>query len=381
MASKGLLPKAKDIILPFAKKVLNTNYTLFGRIQVNWRDSIMIVGIVICVGGAVSSFFGGMTFYSLGFVFLGLITLFGANYVRKYQTLLDLKNVVVSLTQTNKELQETVKRFQNIEANLTAENAKLKATSTELSKTNEDLKKVNQSFSTNNESLKKTNEALVLQVTDLQGSAQKIKDELLKFGEEHTQFRNSLGILGTKAQDFKTLYDKYDTSFSSMKEMIDAAQKVSSESLTHLSQQRELLSKEKISLQTQIDQLGERMTKLDEVIKNNTLLTEKLAIVEKYDEKVKQSIKELTELEKQYLQIKTAFESERKLLEQTRLLLKQALEEQIQKFGNENSKLSGIVQKAEELLKKPSTQPIISLPETPFHLKKNQNTSEIDTKV
>lgn len=249
-------------------------YTLCGRVF-NWRDLVMGFGTTLAVAGFAMSYFRNMPVYCLGSFVLGVVTLFGGYYVKKFPTLLAFNQLVPSLQKTNRELKDTSQKLSQETGNLRQENHELRQTREALKKIETNLKVQVQEFS-------QRNNELAAQVALMQAAGKKFEEQLLAFGQENLAFRNSLDGLDKRNETFHARFDK---DFNALEGQISLQKSLNQEIFTHLAAQKDGLS-------TQLRELNQLLADL----KNKEFYSQQMAIIANLKaqmEKLKQQSDEL----------------------------------------------------------------------------------------
>lgn len=263
--------------------VFSKKYSLCGRIDLNWRDMIMVVGVATAVTGVCLAIFYKMALAAWGFAFLSAIQLFAARYVHKYQTLKDLENVVSRLTILNLDLNQAKLKLDGIAQSLQAENQKLINVTKELERTNGSLNNTNSGLTQNNQRLETTLES--------------IRGRLIEFGNQNLAFRDQVSSLGTNANRFQDLYGQFDSSLNSMQELTKRSQELAEENLRRISDEKRTFEDE--------------IKKLKGVVDGNIQLADKLKVLNEYEKHIKDHEQNLNILKLEQTKVSTELQLDR----------------------------------------------------------------------
>jgi len=174
---------------------------LFGRVFGNWRESVMIAGVVFSVIGLAAAFFSGSLFYCICCGAATLVSLYGAYYMRTQAPLHELEDAVESLKQTKE-------KFEHIASDLHRENLVLQITNRELIKTNESLKETNEQLLLTNEKLREQVVELAIISKNLKESAQEIRNEVAGFRTHNVHFDACLKNLEYQLSTSQAFYEE-----------------------------------------------------------------------------------------------------------------------------------------------------------------------------
>lgn len=276
----------------FSKK-----YSLCGRIDLNWRDMIMVVGVATAVTGVCLAIFYKMALAAWGFAFLSAIQLFAARYVHKYQTLKDLENVVSRLSALNLDLNQAKLKLDGMTQSLQAENQKLANMTKELERTNGNLNNTNRDLSQTNQNLTNTNSGLTQNNQRLETTLESIRGRLIDFGNQNLAFRDQVSGLGSNAQRFQDLYGQFDSSLNSMQELVNRSRELAEDNLRRISDEKRTFEDE--------------MKKLKGVVDGNIQLADKLKVLNEYEKHIKDHEQALQVLQLEQTRVSTEIKLDR----------------------------------------------------------------------
>jgi chromosome segregation ATPase len=145
--------------------------SLIDRVSTNWKVLLMDTSTILAATACVITFLMGHSFIWPAFLFTAAASGVAAFYMRRFATLQELERAI-------QELKETKERFEEIAKNLEGQNL-------QLAESNRQLQQNNAVFQQNNAMLQRQVTQLSLQVTQLRESAQKIRTEVARFGQEN----------------------------------------------------------------------------------------------------------------------------------------------------------------------------------------------------
>lgn len=232
-------------------------YALCGRVM-NWRNLIMGAGTALAVMGFVVSYFKGMVIYCAGSFLLGVVTLFGGYYVRKFPTLLALNQLVPSLQRTNRDLRETSNR-------LSHETGVLKHENEELRRTREALQGIEGNLRTQVEQFSQRNTQLGAQIAQMQAAGSKIEQQVALLAQENLRFRNSLDGLDRRNDAF---HARFGSDLSALEGQISLTRSLNQEIFAHV-------AKQKHDLSSQLQELNQLLADL----RNKDFFPQQMAII------------------------------------------------------------------------------------------------------
>src|SRR3989304_884664 len=285
---------------------------LLKRINCNWRNSVMLSGLVIAVIGVAASILASAPFTAVAFGAVSIVIFFGAYFVNEsvskafQQTVSDINGRITDLEKVNADLQNT--------------NVQLTTRANDLSATNADLSK---------------------RVADLRQALKIFKEEVSAFAEQNftlgkhigafTEEVSELDVKNAKLEQLtKGFDDTFDQNVLELSQQILLAQTASKGIFDFLQKQNTYLGSQLTTLQsslekiTQLDadiskkiaRLAEEKTKLDQVRKEYAAEEQKL-------EEVRLSIQ--TSL-KQFQDLEGSLQNQIAALEQRQKDLEAALE-------------------------------------------------------
>ncbi|MGE5196607.1 MAG: hypothetical protein ACM3JI_04695, partial [Anaerolineae bacterium] len=143
------------------------NYALFKRVSENWGTTVMGVGLVSSVAGAVILFFSGYTLASMGMSFLVLIIGFGAYHVYKHRDYTNLQETNEAFKKTNEALLRTRKKLKHQVHHFRDENTTYRNQNEKLSSTIANLEKTKKTLDDTCENYKEQNKTFEESIEDL----------------------------------------------------------------------------------------------------------------------------------------------------------------------------------------------------------------------
>lgn len=245
-------------------------------VQIYWKDILLIAGIATAIAGLAIAIFSGMIACAVCFGICVAVLAFGLYHIHKSALWSRLHDALRGLNATHRQLEQT--------------HEGLKQTHEGLQETYENLKATNDALKITNQQLAEQVTTLTLTLQQLNQSAARIQEEVIKFQQENVH-------LGANASAI-------DNCLHTLDQELALSQSLSAQIRLQLQEQQWNFSEQLKSLQQLIDDL-----------KTNDSTNEKLNVLLELNREIDGATTQLHQLERQYAQqlaeltvIKEAFE-------------------------------------------------------------------------
>lgn len=269
----------------FPLNPFNTRFTL------NWRDNLMIAGVVLTVGSAVASFFAGLALTGVAFTAAAALLLYSAYYVHNFNNGIELEQTVNLLRKKNEELitaertlevnaaelRNQYSQIQGVNQTLNQTVSSLQGRTRDLQAANTELSRNNQTLQGNLQQYQQTNQSLQQRINALQQAIPILKEQVANFARQNIDFGRSINVLNLDnagleeqnkrlAQNIHGFDMTFDANVLALSQEIHRAQTVSQTLFSSIGQQKKDLEKQVQTFQSSVDNLQA----LEEILQQRT---------------------------------------------------------------------------------------------------------------
>jgi len=313
---------------------------LLKRINCNWRNSVMLSGLVIAVIGVAASILASAPFTAVAFGAVSIVIFFGAYFVNEsvseaelISAIDELKAKNASLVAVQKQLEDDTKTLQGEYVKIQTINkafqqtvSDMKGRITDLEKVNAGLQNTNVQLTTRANDLSATNADLSKRVADLRQALKIFKEEVSAFAEQNftlgkhigafTEEVSELDVKNAKLEQLtKGFDDTFDQNVLELSQQILLAQTASKGIFDFLQKQNTYLGSQLTTLQSSL----EKITKLDDDIgKKIARLAEEETKLAARTGELQKIQEQLQHTEKDFAREKDGFAKEKTKLDQVR---------------------------------------------------------------